>query len=60
MSKIYERVSNPVEMRKIEILQSELIKQRLLIDYLAKTMNIEMPEEEKSKEFNLIDTQEKG
>ena len=55
MSKIYERISNPAEMRKIEILQSELAKQRLLIDYLAKTMNIEIPEEEiKSEELNLI------
>ena len=56
MSKIYERISNPAEMRKIEILQSELAKQRLLIDYLTKTMNIEIPEEEeeKSEELNLI------
>lgn len=55
MSKVYERISNPAEMRKIEILQSELAKQRLLIDYLAKTMNIEIPEEEeKSEELNLI------
>ena len=57
MSKIYERISNPAEMRKIEILQSELTKQRSLIDYLAKTMNIEMPKEEESEEFNLIGAQ---